>query len=193
MSQRSPMNKRTQNHEVTGATRKSASSAKPARQAASSVRVEPASSKSRRAKLEAGESLAGLSRAEKRVRKQQRRMMQDRIMAATNYLLKGVPEYPGRRHVWWAFLAVGIVAIIVAWVTLYAKGNGGATSGFSTVSVVSLVIAYAAIIGGFIYDYVRIRPLRNEARIRAEGMSESKLIALLEQADNEKEARRKKK
>ena len=54
MSTRSATNKRTQSHEVTGVARKSAASAKPARQAASSVRVVPASSKARRKELEKG-------------------------------------------------------------------------------------------------------------------------------------------
>ena len=68
MSTRSATNKRTQSHEVTGVARKSAASAKPARQAASSVRVVPASSKARRKELEKGENLEGLSKEEKRAR-----------------------------------------------------------------------------------------------------------------------------
>lgn len=62
MSTRSATNKRTQSHEVTGVARKSAASAKPARQAASSVRVVPASSKARRKELEKGENLEGFPR-----------------------------------------------------------------------------------------------------------------------------------
>ena len=51
MSTRNPMNKRSQaqqSGEMTGFTRKSAGSAKPARAAASSVRVVPASAKEKR-------------------------------------------------------------------------------------------------------------------------------------------------
>ena len=60
MSMRSATNKRTQNREYAGATRKSAASAKPARAAAGSVRVVPASAKERRREAERGESLEGL-------------------------------------------------------------------------------------------------------------------------------------
>ncbi len=189
MSLRSPMNKRTQSREVTGVARKSASSAKPARQAASSVRVVPATSKSRRAKLDAGESLAGLSRAEKRARKQQRRMLEDRIMTATNYLLQDVPGYSGRRRVWWAFLIVGIVSIVIAWLTLYMSGRATTDPVFSGLSIATIVIAYAAIIGGFIYDYARIRPMRNEVRARVEGMTESKLISVITEANKANEGK----
>ena len=73
MSTRSATNKRTQSHEVTGVARKSAASAKPARQAASSVRVVPASSKARRKELEKGENLEGLSKEEKRARKAEKK------------------------------------------------------------------------------------------------------------------------
>lgn len=185
MSQRSPMNKRTTSHEVTGATRKGATSAKPARPAAESVRVVPATSKSRRAKLDRGESLAGLSRAEKKRRKQERRMLEDRIMAATNYLLKDEPEYPGRRRTWWMFLILGIIAIVVAWVLLYMIGSASNNPTVAAVSITCIVLAYVFIIGGFIYDYVRIRPLRNKVRAHVEGLSEAKLIAVLERASKE--------
>ena len=61
MSMRSATNKRTLEQEYTGATRKGAGSAKPARAAAGSVRVVPASSKARRTAAVRGESLVGLS------------------------------------------------------------------------------------------------------------------------------------
>ena len=88
MSTRSATNKRTQSHEVTGVARKSAASAKPARQAASSVRVVPASSKARRKELEKGENLEGLSKEEKRARKAKQRAKEDRIYTVSNILLK---------------------------------------------------------------------------------------------------------
>ena len=66
MSTRSPQNERNTNPDAKpGYMRKSAASAKPARSAASSVRVVPASSKEKRKQAERGESLAGLSKEEK--------------------------------------------------------------------------------------------------------------------------------
>ena len=127
MSTRSATNKRTQFHEVTGVARKSAASAKPARQAASSVRVVPASSKARRKELEKGENLEGLSKEEKRARKQRPRVSSYRDL------------------------------------------------------------------GDFIYDFARIRPLRNMYRAQAEGMSENKLNALIERAAAEEDKKDSKK
>lgn len=100
MSTRSATNKRTQSHEVTGVARKSAASAKPARQAASSVRVVPASSKARRKELEKGENLEGLSKEEKRARKAKQRAKEDRIYTVSNILLKQDEDYTKRRRIW---------------------------------------------------------------------------------------------
>ena len=111
MSTRSATNKRTQSHEVTGVARKSAASAKPARQAASSVRVVPASSKARRKELEKGENLEGLSKEEKRARKAKQRAKEDRIYTVSNILLKQDEDYTKRRRIWWIVLAIGMVTL----------------------------------------------------------------------------------
>lgn len=192
MSTRNPMNKRSQaqqSGDMTGFTRKSAGSAKPARAAASSVRVVPASAKEKRKQAERGESLAGLSREEKRARRREQRLQEDRIYAVSNELLKGEPDYKSRRRVFWALLAVGLVATLAVWLVLLGIDTGAADIA-QPVQIVGLVIAYVCIIAAFIYDIVRIRPLRNDARRRAEGMSEAKQIALIEEATAADRAKR---
>ena len=189
MSTRSATNKRTQNHEVTGVARKSAASAKPARSAASSVRVVPASSKARRKEIEKGENLDGLSKEEKRARKAKQRAKEDRIYTVQNYLLKQDEDYLKRRRVWWGLLAAGMVLIVVVWISLYALSNGNASAG-GPVQMIGIIAAYALIIGDFIYDFVRIRPIRNMYRTQAEGMSDNKLNALIEREAAEEDRRR---
>ena len=171
MSTRSATNKRTQSHEVTGVARKSAASAKPARQAASSVRVVPASSKARRKELEKGENLEGLSKEEKRARKAKQRAKEDRIYTVSNILLKQDEDYTKRRRIWWIVLAIGMVLVVAIWASLY----------------------FVIILGDFIYDFARIRPLRNMYRAQAEGMSENKLNALIERAAAEEDKKDSKK
>lgn len=189
MSTRSATNKRTQSHEVTGVARKSAASAKPARQAAGSVRVVPASSKARRKELEKGENLEGLSKEEKKARKAKQRAKEDRVYTVSNILLKQDEDYLKRRRVWWGLLAAGMVLIVVVWISLYAlSSNGGPATG--PVQMAGIVAAYALIIGDFIYDFVRIRPIRNMYRTQAEGMSENKLNALIEREAAEDDRRR---
>jgi len=187
VSTRSATNKRTQSHEVTGVARKSAASAKPARQAASSVRVVPASSKARRKELEKGENLEGLSKEEKRARKAKQRAKEDRIYTVSNILLKQDEDYTRRRRIWWIVLAIGMVAI---WASLYFAPAGMVSS---PVQMVGIVLSYVIILGDFIYDFARIRPLRNMYRAQAEGMSENKLNALIERAAAEEDKKDSKK
>ena len=184
MSTRSATNKRAQSHEVTGVARKSAASAKPARQAASSVRVVPASSKARRKELEKGENLEGLSKEEKRARKAKQRAKEDRIYTVSNILLKQDEDYTKRRRIWWMVLVVAI------WASLYFAPAGMVSS---PVQMVGIVLSYVIILGDFIYDFARIRPLRSMYRAQAEGMSENKLNALIERAAAEEDKKDSKK
>ena len=140
MSTRSATNKRTQERDYAGAARKSAASAKPARAAASSVRVVSSSAKARRKEYEQGESLEGLSKAEKKARKQELRAKEDRMYSAANILMKGDEEYRSKRRIFWAF-----------------------------------------VIGGFIYDLVKIRPLRNFYKAQVAGMTDRKVLEVLEE------------
>ena len=180
MSTRSANNKRTQTKEYTGMGRKSAASAKPARAAGGSVRVVPASSKARRKEAERGESLAGLSREEKRARKQEERRREDRIYTASNIMLKKDPEYKKKRRNFWIMLGIGLVFIIAVWIMLFGMDEEMVQSTYA-IQIAGVIISYAFIIGTFIYDFVKIRPLRNFYRAQAEGMSEKKLTQLIEQ------------
>lgn len=193
MSTRSASNKRTQaqlNGEAVGYVRKSAGSAKPARPAAASVRVVPASSKAQRAARERGENLSGLSKEEKRARKQEIRAQEDRVYAAGQELLKEHELYGGRRRVFWTLLGAGIVAMIVMFILMSTAKD---PASMSAAQMVVVVVAYACVIGAFVYDLVRIRPIRNECRAVAEGMSDKKLTEFLERkmAENRAEASKK--
>ncbi|WP_204214357.1 hypothetical protein [Collinsella sp. An2] len=180
MTIRSSNNKRTQNQEYTGMARKSAASAKPARAAAGSVRVVPSSAKARRKEAERGESLAGLSREEKRARKQEERRRDDRIYTASNIMLKKDPEYKHLRTIFWVLLAIGMVIIIAAWAMMFGLDEQAVQDTYA-IQLGCVIVAYVFIIGTFIFDFVKIRPLRNFYRSQAEGMPEKKIIALIEQ------------
>ncbi len=190
MSTRSATNKRTQSHEVTGVARKSAASAKPARQAASSVRVVPASSRhaaksSRRART----SRASLKRRSAPAKAKQR-AKEDRIYTVSNILLKQDEDYTKRRRIWWIVLVIGMVLVVAIWASLYFAPAGMVSS---PVQMVGIVLSYVIILGDFIYDFARIRPLRNMYRAQAEGMSENKLNALIERAAAEEDKKDSKK
>lgn len=195
MSTRSAQNKRTQEklqgESHRGMARKSASSAKPARAAAGSVRVVPASAKAKRAAAERGEDLSNLSKEEKKARKAELRRQEDRIYTASNALLKEDPDYVRFRRVWWILLAIGIIALVGTWVLLMVYGQDGVASGAGqTAQIALLVAAYAAIIVAFIFDFIKIRPIRNICRATASGMSDAKLDEVI--ARSMKDAKSKK-
>lgn len=192
MSTRSPMNQRNQNREGVGMTRKSAGSAKPARAAAASVRVVPASSKAKRQQLERGEDLSNLSHEEKKARKQELRRQEDRIYSAANVLMREDEEYMRQRKIFWMIMVLGIVFIAIGWAMLLAFGDAPERS-YQTLEIAAIALSYVCIIGGFIYDMVKIRPIRNKHRAVAEGMSDAKLLDVLERAaakDDQKRAER---
>lgn len=195
MSTRSAQNKRTQDklqgESRTGMARKSASSAKPARAAASSVRVVPTSAKAKRAAAERGEDLSNLSKEEKKARKAELRYQEDRIYTASNALLKENADYVRLRRIWWVLLVIGIVALAGTWVMLMVYGQEGVESGSGqAIQIGLLVAAYAAIIIAFIFDFIKIRPIRNECRATAAGMSDAKLDEVI--ARSMKDAKSKK-
>ena len=161
--------------------RKSASSAKPARAAASSVRVQASSSAARRKQREQGEDLSNLSREEKRARKQERRLQEDRVFTAAQTLMKEDFDYNRYRKVWWVLLGIGIATIVVAWILMALVSGGQASSTtMAAPEMVLVVAAYVCIIVAFIFDFVKIRPIRNQCRTIAEGMSEAKLNSVIE-------------
>lgn len=196
MSTRSANNKRNQDKlqgvSGTGMARKSASSAKPARAAAGSVRVVPTTAKAKRAAAERGEDLSNLSKEEKKARKAELRREEDRIYTASSQLMKEDPDYPRLRRIWWVLLAIGIAALIGTWVMLAVMGQEGmATSAGQTAQFALIIAAYAAIIIAFIFDFMKIRPIRNACREKAAGMTVAKLDEVIARSVAPKDDKRK--
>lgn len=196
MSTRSANNKRSQDKlqgvSGTGMARKSASSAKPARAAAGSVRVVPTTAKAKRAAAERGEDLSNLSKEEKKARKAELRREEDRIYTASSQLMKEDPDYPRLRRIWWVLLAIGIAALIGTWVMLAVMGQEGmATSAGQTAQFALIIAAYAAIIIAFIFDFMKIRPIRNACREKAAGMTAAKLDEVIARSVAPKDDKRK--
>lgn len=196
MSTRSANNKRNQDKlqgvSGTGMARKSASSAKPARAAAGSVRVVPTTAKAKRAAAERGEDLSNLSKEEKKARKAELRREEDRIYTASGQLMKEDPDYPRLRRIWWVLLVIGIAALIGTWVMLAVMGQEGmATSAGQTAQFALIIAAYAAIIIAFIFDFMKIRPIRNACREKAAGMTAVKLDEVIARSVAPKDDKRK--
>lgn len=200
MSQRSPFNKRNQpqtedeKKSSSGITRKSPTKAKPVREAAGSVRVV-----AKKKNPDGSTSTVGMTKEEKKEVRRAEREEEDIFNSLTNAMLKADELYTSRRRMWWVFLGLGLVFVVAAFVSGYIGAPDGSnmydlsTTG-GVLSVVSLVLAYVFIITSLVYEWMKIRPIRNEKQDKVTSLSPKKrraMLADLYEADERKRAERK--
>lgn len=200
MSQRSPFNKRNQpqtedeKKPSSGITRKSPTKAKPVREAASSVRVV-----AKKKNPDGSTSTAGMTKEEKKEVRRAEREEEDIFNSLTNAMLKADELYTSRRRMWWVFLGLGLVFVVAAFASGYIGAPDGSnmydlsTTG-GVLSVVSLVLAYVFIITSLVYEWMKIRPIRNEKQDKVTSLSPKKrraMLADLYEADERKRAEKK--
>lgn len=197
MSQRSPFNKRNQPQtqeekkaSSAGMTRKSPTKAKPVREAAGSVRVV-----AKKKNPDGSTSTVGMTKEEKKEVRRAEREEEDVFNTLTNAMLKRDELYTSRRRIWWVFLALGLVFVVASFASGYIGAPDGSnmydlsTTG-GILSVVSLVLAYVFIITSLVYEWMKIRPLRNETQNRIAGLSPKKRRAQLAELYEEDERKR---
>ena len=163
MTQRNPMNPRSQN-KPKGKSRKSASSAKLVHEAGASVHASASSSKDQRTRRKQAES----KEREERQKERQRE-------AALGAGAQALPEYKRWRKVWWITIVVAIVGVGLSWLFTAGVSNGILPASFSAcsniVSIIGLVIGYGGIIYAFYIDFRKIRPIRKQQEARAHNLS----------------------
>lgn len=162
-----------------GFVRKSPSRAKPRREAAAGVRVVSGNGKDK--------STAGMSKEEKKAEKKRQREKEDRRYAVSQMLLEQDADYQQYHKVWWRILIVGFVMMVLSMI-LYAlvSSQGEYTSlPLAICALVTLVLAYTSVIIAFIYDWRKVRPIRQACDARASSMSEKRINKLLRERDNE--------
>lgn len=166
-----------------GFVRPSAAKAKPAREAASSVRV--ASKPTSKGVLGKPET-----KEEKRERRRKEREQEDLRNRAYDLILRSIPGYKKTERIFWITLGAGMALAVVSLVSAGVFGeNPDLTTWQGMLSVGSLVLAYACIIGGFIFNLVKCRPFRREAEARVRGLTDKKMAELFERDQLERVAR----
>ena len=137
MTQRNPMNPRSQNKSHKGASRKSAASAKPVREAASSVHSVPSASRAKQqAKAKAAEDKA-------EAKKERQREM------ALGAQATQLPEYKKWRKRWIIAIVAAIAFVAASWGFNALVGNGilprSLESISGTVMIVAMVLGYGSL------------------------------------------------
>ncbi len=180
MSQRNPNNDRSQKQRtegVSGMTRKGASRAKPVSQAGSTVQVVE-----RRSKTRSKANPATLSKEETKELKRRERDERDRVTVVSNILQRQDPAYAGLRRLWWILLGAGLAFTAVSWICMFivpgASSDPGTPMGMA--AMVCIILAYVCIIGGFIFDWVKVRPIRRKIEATVAGMTEKRMQQIVD-------------
>lgn len=205
MSQRSPFNQRNMSKIGTGAANadaeaekpasagmahKSPSSAKPAREAAGSVRVVK-----QHKNLDGSTSTVGMTKEEKKAQRNAEREEERFVEGLVDSVMKLDPLYRKYRRTWWIFMAIGVVCVALSFGCGYIDSPAGenifklGTIG-GIASVVFLFLAYAFIITTIVWEFKMIRPLRRTAEHKITSMSDKKRHALMEEIYEAEEKRR---
>ena len=164
-----------------GGARKSSANAKPAREKAASVRTISKDSKKAatlRSQLPGAKKTKEQKEAE-RAERRKRREEEDYRNQAFTLLLNQNPDYKKSDRLWWILLGIGFVATLVSLiVTFLAPPNGDYTSVSGIVSIGSLIVAYVFIITGFVFDWIKRRPIRKETEKKLAGLSNKKIAEM---------------
>lgn len=171
-----------------GFARSSAAKARPAREAAASVRT------ASKPKDQGILSTSSESKEEKRERKRRERDQHDMRNRAYDVVLRSIPEYRKTEKAFWAIIGVGFVLAVISLIAAYVFGGQPSMDTWQgIVSIGSLVLAYVFIIGGFVFDLVKRRPFRKRAEAQVRGMTDKRIAELFEQesrAELERQAKK---
>ena len=161
--------------------RRSAARARPARAAASSVREAPATTSG----YGASKKEQTAARLRSRERKAERRVEDSRLNYLVDIQLKSNPSYAKSRRIWEVAIGITLASTVLTLVLSSMSGGQAVT----IAEMVSLVLAYASVFFALIWDWVKVRPLRNAARDKAYSMSERAQERLIAQYEDEQEER----
>lgn len=155
-----------------------AAGARPAREAAASVRMEGTRQK---------KNPATMTKEEKKAARAEERTLEDRRNQAYDYLLNGDPAFKKTEKMWWVLLGLGFGFTILSLVITYVFPTESKeyTSLQGIAGVITLVLAYGFIIAAFVYDFRKRRPFRKAAEKRLQGMND-KRVADFVKAENAK-------
>lgn len=149
--------------------RASAATSKPSRQKAAGVRMVTSDGRTK--------SRANMSKEERKAEKKRDREKEDQRYTLTQAVLKDNAEYQRLHKIWFRFLIAGVALMVIA-LALYgmvSQRGAEAPMALSVASIVVMVVAYAVVIVGMVFDWRKVKPLRDEADRRTASMSEKRV------------------
>ena len=170
--------------------RPTAAKAKPAREAGSSVRKEASGSGAKRSAASTVSSSKPMSKDEKKAERARQREHDDFRNRGYELMLRRNEEYHRTERTWWVLLGVGFACTVASMVLAYVlpQANDVSTA-MGVFAVILLVAAYAFIIGSFVYDFAKRRPIRKRVEQQVASMTDKKILDLFEQERRETAAK----
>ena len=173
MTQRSPLNERNVEDAKKGVARKSAASAKPRKEAASTVNLEPTKKTPKEKKMEK--------------RQREARARQEQQKAAQKYSQPDTEEFRKWKRIWWMGLLAAVLFVLGSWVLRSIEPQW--------ISLVILGFAYAAIIFAFWVDAAKIKKItrayQEEMMEKERKANKGKSKKQIEEEEEAERARRK--
>lgn len=165
MSMRNPQNERytvEREGRSQGSVKPRTASAKPASKAGASVRT-TSKPKPKNAKQRAMAEM-NMSKEEKKAARAKEREAENVAYTAIDILTRKDARYKKLRRIWWALLVVAVIFTVLSWATVSIEMP-------LAVNIVSLILAYAAIISALVMDFTVVRKCRNKHRDKVASMT----------------------
>lgn len=165
MSMRNPQNERytvEREGRSQGSVKPRTASAKPASKAGASVRT-TSKPKPKNAKQRAMAEM-NMSKEEKKAARAKEREAENVAYTAIDILTRKDARYKKLRRIWWVLLVVAVIFTVLSWPTVSIQMP-------LAVNIVSLVLAYAAIISALVMDFTVVRKCRNKHRDKVASMT----------------------
>lgn len=128
-----------------------------------------------------------MTKEERKAAREERLSEQDLRHDAAEALLKEQPAYKRTQRIWWGCVIIGAVCALGSWLIMRSiQNNPDASESTAFLSMGLMVFAYVLVIGAFIFDLVKVRPMRDRATEQVAGVSKKKLRRMAEQAKKDK-------
>lgn len=154
----------------TGFSRRSTARAKPKREVAGSVRTASSAAKD-------------MSKEERKAQRKAQQSEDDLRRDVAESILKEQPGYVLSQRIWWGCVIGGMACAAFSWLimrSLQSNADGG--ENLAMFSIGLMVFAYVLVIGAFIYDMVKVRPMRNAASEKVAGLTKRRLQKMADEA-----------
>lgn len=183
MSMRNPQNERytvEREGRSQGSVKPRTASAKPASKAGASVRT-TSKPKPKNAKQRAMAEM-NMSKEEKKAARAKEREAENVAYTAIDILTRKDARYKKLRRIWWVLLVVAGIFTVLSWATASIQMP-------LAVNIVSLVLAYAAIISALVMDFTVVRKCRNKHRDKVASMTRKQQERIVYEAQVEAAAK----